>query len=110
MHLQTGCYRLSDGDVLRGLEARLSELEESVRRGGDRSVLGKVFAVNNEIGRAVREHPPMKRALLELQLNVNAITVSIKAGDAPRAARALEASLRSFSKLKEEFVSPKKNL
>ncbi len=88
----------------------MRELQVSVRRGGDRRVFAKVFAVNNEIGRAVREHPSLRRALLDLQSNVNVITVSLKAGDATRAVGALEASLRSFSKMNGERGSPRKNL
>jgi len=92
------------------LEARLGELEASLKRGDGKSVFGRIFQVNNEIGRAVRDSPPLRHALLELQANVNAITVSLKAGDSSRALDALEASLRSFRKVKGASGSPKKNL
>jgi tRNA threonylcarbamoyladenosine modification (KEOPS) complex Pcc1 subunit len=96
--------------VLGALQARLAELEDSLRRGVDRSVFGKIFAVNNEIGRAVREHPSLRGPLLDLQSNVNAITLSLKAGDVALAEGALEASLRSFSRMKEGRGPPKKIL
>ena len=79
-------------------------------RWGDARPLEKVFQVNIEIGRAVREYPSMRRALLGLQSNVNAITVSLKAGDSTRALDALEASLRLFREMSENRSSPKKNL
>jgi hypothetical protein len=74
------------------------------------SAFGIIFQVNNAIGKAVREHPESRQALLDLQVNVNAITVSLKMKDSARVVVALDASLRSFGKLMEERGSPKKNL
>jgi hypothetical protein len=92
------------------IEARLCDLELSLGVADDGSVFSKIFDVNNEIGRAVRQQPALRQALLELQSNINVITVSLKAGDASRARDALRASLLSFRKLQEARASPKKNL
>ena len=79
-----------------------------MRRGDHTIVFGRILEVNKAIGRAVRDCPSLTRALLELQSNVNTITVSLKAGEATRALDALEASLRSFREMKGERGAPKK--
>ena len=76
--------------------------------GGDRGVFRKIFQVNNEIGKAARRHPKLRQGLLDLQSNVNVITVSLKAGDESRAREAIRASLLSFGKIGEGRPAPKK--
>ena len=101
---------MSVEDALSCIDSALQELTKAVRRGGDSQTFEIIFAVNNEIGRAFRVHPQMSRGLLDLQSQVNLITISLKAGKAGRAHDALESSLRSLTRLKEEMAHQKENL
>jgi len=91
------------------MEARLLEVSESAKK-GDKAVLEKIFALNNEIGWAYRNFASLEQGLFEFQTNVNLITMNVKRGEWSRAREALEASSRAFEDMKAAYLAPKKDL
>ncbi len=67
--------------------------------------LHDIFALNNVIGRLVRENPKMTRQLKELQLCVNLITIGVKKAEAANIREGIMLAEESFGCLKKDSRS-----
>jgi hypothetical protein len=64
-----------------------------------KAILGRVFELNNEIGRTARVEPRRMQAMKDLQVWVNGVTSAVKHGETKRALEALTEARRVLLKL-----------